>query len=575
MFRTSMKKTFIIICCIVALMVSLTFGTYILTVHQVMQESVDSYLEVTHQQVANNIEAYLEEVESIGLSMCYSPSVQHYLLSDDPVERVRLFSDVQAVFSNLYYMDHAITCFSIYDKDGHFLTANGASPAGITIQDQITPVSGPTYATEYPGNSYIGKSYAAYILTLPVLQQVDSTTTKNYIGSIVLTVDTAFIHNQMDLVSFTHGSMVTLTDSSGRLIASSHVQTEDAADMSIFTQNQFNNVDWRLTTYYVDGTLTEEMQPIWRTTLLTALCILGALTFFLWMILHRFLQPITHIKQFMEDVSHHPGTQQYDVLPIQFDELRSMIESMNRMLNALEQKKEELLLQEKRTFEAELAKDRLEILAYRSQINPHFLYNTLECISGMAMMYNANEIMEISQSLSNMFRYAIKGKDFVTVEEELQHMREYATIIRYRFMGRIDIQFSVTESALHIMIPRLVLQPLLENSVFHGLEHKMGKGQIIVNVFMQDSTLIMRVQDNGIGMELPQLKEIRYRVDYVAGHLDQDEQDRRGIGLKNIARRLYLFYQHNGRLLFESIPGQGTTVEIQLPAKREETKCTS
>ena len=72
MFRTSMKKTFIIICCIVALMVSLTFGTYILTVHQVMQESVDSYLEVTHQQVANNIEAYLEEVESIGLSMCYS-----------------------------------------------------------------------------------------------------------------------------------------------------------------------------------------------------------------------------------------------------------------------------------------------------------------------------------------------------------------------------------------------------------------------------------------------------------------------------------------------------------------------
>ena len=570
-----MKKTFIIICCIVTLVVILTFGTYILIVHQLMQENMDSYLSVTHQQVANNIDAYLEEVENIGLSMCYSPSVQHYLLSNDPVERIRLFADVQAVFSNLYYMDHAITCFSIYDKDGRFLTANGARASGITIQDQIAPSSGPTYATEYPGNAYIGKSYAAYILTLPVLQQVDDTSTKNYIGSIVLTVDVAFIHNQMNLVSFTQGSMVTLTDSNGQMIASSQVQAMDTADMSIFTQTQFDNVDWLLTTYYVAGTLTEDMQPIWRTTLLTALFILGALMFFLWMILYRFLRPITHIQQFMEHVSRHPGAQQYDALPIEFEELRSMVESMNRMLNALEQKKEELLLQEKRTFETELAKDRLEILAYRSQINPHFLYNTLECISGMAMMYNANEIMEISQSLSNMFRYAIKGKDFVTVEEELQHMREYATIIRYRFMERIDIQFSVSESALPILIPRLILQPLLENSVFHGLEHKLGKGRIIVNVFLQDSTLIMRVQDDGVGMELPQLKEIRYNLDYVAGHLDQDEQDRRGIGLKNIARRLYLFYQHSGRLLFDSTPGQGTTAEIQLPARREETKCTS
>lgn len=570
-----MKKTFIIICCIVAFMVVLAFTSYILIVHQVMQENVDSYLSVTHQQVSENIEAYLEEVKNIGLSMCYSPSVQHYLLSDDPVERVRLFSDVQSVFSNLYYMDHAITCFSIYDKEGRFLTANGASPAGITIQDRIDPVSGPTYATEYPGNAYIGKSYAAYILTLPVLQQVDGTATKNYIGSIVLTVDTSFIHKQMDLVSFTHGSMVTLTDSSGRVIASSQVSSMDAEGMTSFLETGFDSVDWLLTTHYVAGTLTEDMQPIWRTTLLTALLILGVLMFFLWMVLHHFLRPITHIQQFMEDVSHHPGAQQYDVLPIQFDELRSMIESMNRMLNALEQKKEELLLQEKRTFEAELAKDRLEILAYRSQINPHFLYNTLECISGMAMMHNAQEIMEISQSLSNMFRYAIKGKDFVTVEEELQHMREYATIIRYRFMGRIEIQFSVSEPALQITIPRLVLQPLLENSVFHGLEHKMGKGQILVNVFLEDNTLIMRVQDNGVGMELPQLKEIRYRVDYVEGHLDQDEQDQRGIGLKNIARRLYLFYQGKGRLLFESTPGQGTTVEIQLPARKEKAECTS
>ncbi|MGN0970568.1 MAG: sensor histidine kinase, partial [Aristaeellaceae bacterium] len=127
------------------------------------------------------------------------------------------------------------------------------------------------------------------------------------------------------------------------------------------------------------------------------------------------------------------------------------------------------------------------------------------------------------------------------------------------------IDFHVSEDALSVMIPRLVLQPILENSVFHGLERKPGKGQIQVEVFTQAGMLMMRVQDNGLGMQAEQLQELLRRVDVTRLSPDDMAQDKKGIGLWNIARRLYLFYQDRARLTFESVPQQGTRVEIQLP----------
>ena len=120
------------------------------------------------------------------------------------------------------------------------------------------------------------------------------------------------------------------------------------------------------------------------------------------------------------------------------------------------------------------ARNNLEILAYRSQINPHFLYNTFECIGGMALSRDAHEVAEMSGALSQMFNYAVKEADFVSVQEELDHIAHYALIIGYRFMGRIKITVDAAPEAAGLRIPRLVLQPVVENAVFHGLEPKKG-----------------------------------------------------------------------------------------------------
>jgi len=204
----------------------------------------------------------------------------------------------------------------------------------------------------------------------------------------------------------------------------------------------------------------------------------------------------------------------------------------------------------KENYEAALVRNQLEILAYRSQINPHFLSNTFECISGIAMSREAPEIVEMSAALSQMFSYAVKEADFVTVAEELAHIEYYALIIGYRFMGRIKINIEVEENAEQCRIPRLILQPVVENAVFHGLEPKIGEGNINMAVVVNGGYLYIRISDNGVGAE----------------RIEASKSD--GIGLANIIRRLNIFYGDKAEIKINTALQEGCTVVIKLPAEK-------
>ena len=156
--------------------------------------------------------------------------------------------------------------------------------------------------------------------------------------------------------------------------------------------------------------------------------------------------------------------------------------NLNRMLDEIDTLSKEIQLTQKQKYEIEIAKNQMEISAFRNQINPHFLYNTLECISAMAFYYKVQDIADISASLSNMFRYAVKGNDFVTIQDEISHVNEYAKIIEFRFMGRMQITIEADEGILGVTTLKMLLQPIVENAVFHGLEKKIDNGIIHIRV---------------------------------------------------------------------------------------------
>ena len=126
----------------------------------------------------------------------------------------------------------------------------------------------------------------------------------------------------------------------------------------------------------------------------------------------------------------------------------------------------------KKQYLAEIEQKNAEMDALQSQINPHFLYNTFECICSMALYYEVEDIAEITMALSKVFRFAVKGENLVSVEEEVSYIREYAKIIDYRFMGKIDVNIEMDDSVREKRVIKLMLQPLVENALLHGLEEK-------------------------------------------------------------------------------------------------------
>jgi two-component system sensor histidine kinase YesM len=210
-----------------------------------------------------------------------------------------------------------------------------------------------------------------------------------------------------------------------------------------------------------------------------------------------------------------------------------------------------------RLYETELAQQKLEIMAYRNQINPHFLYNTLSCMRDMALIHDEDDIAEIAMCLSDIFRYAVKGSNIVTVGDEVSYIAKYARIMEYRFSGKITIKTSVAEEVMDKPMIRFFLQPLVENSVFHGLESKMDAGYVDVHIEADGDRLRMEVRDDGVGMDEETLAKYREEI--------TRPKESTGIGLSNIVQRLKLFYGDDYTISADSTPGEGTIIRISVP----------
>ena len=219
-----------------------------------------------------------------------------------------------------------------------------------------------------------------------------------------------------------------------------------------------------------------------------------------------------------------------------------------------------------------LSNRQAQYLALQNQINPHFLYNTLEAIRGDALSVGMRDIATITEALATFFRYTISNMDnLVSLEEELGNAENYFAIQNYRFGERISMQVTLeagSEAAVDFMIPKLTLQPIIENAIIHGLEGQVGPGQVSVDIATDGSRLLIDVKDDGIGMSEEVLEELGRRLVSPEAASGRDEKHRGGIALANVNNRIKLLFGEQYGLRVSSIEGMGTTVKIQLPVKR-------
>jgi two-component system sensor histidine kinase YesM len=264
----------------------------------------------------------------------------------------------------------------------------------------------------------------------------------------------------------------------------------------------------------------------------------------------RITSPIAQLVRKAERLGNGDFTQE----PIQTEnaEMMALDDGFNEMVGRING----LLDREIRDQNA-LHKAELELL--QAQINPHFLYNTLDSIVWLAETGRNDEVVRMVTSLSVFFRNSLsKGQDIITLKAEIEQVRSYLEIQKIRYSDILSYHIQIGEGIGEYLAPKLMLQPLVENAIYHGLKQKRNKGEIRIEARQEGEDLILTVQDNGIGMSEERVRAL------MSGIYDDNHT---GLGLLNVHKRVKLHCGDSYGLTFDSVLGEGTTVTVRLPKK--------
>lgn len=314
-------------------------------------------------------------------------------------------------------------------------------------------------------------------------------------------------------------------------------------DKNVLTyQTQIENTGWTMVGVVSLDTLKMLERQLFESVLLTGgLLFLGVLLLGIFFT-RRLSIPMADLERGMSEIE---KLAEISVRKSSFYEVELLAANYNRMIRRIRELLEEIQDKEKNLRQTELN-------ALVSQINPHFLYNTLDTIIWMAEFNDSTKVIALTKSLAAFFRLSLNGgRELVTVEDELEHVRQYLYIQKERYENKLNYEIHSPEELLDYTVPKIILQPIVENSIYHGIKPLDGPGFIAVTVQEEDDRLIFIITDNGVGFASD---ETAAEGSGLLGH----------VGLRNVDARLKLYYGQEYGLTIHSAPGDGCTVRLMV-----------
>ncbi len=288
-----------------------------------------------------------------------------------------------------------------------------------------------------------------------------------------------------------------------------------------------------------------------RSSVLVFGVILVAILFLSYQIPRSITRPIKRLSEVTDQVAKGDLTVRSDVRA--GAEVSVLSDSMNVMIDKINE-----LLEQVTKEQIRLRKAEFELL--QAQINPHFLYNTLDAIVWLAESGQQKQVVSMVGSLSEFFRASLnQGKDIITIKEELQHVRSYLEIQQVRYQDILEYEICVPKELYHYRIPKITIQPLVENALYHGIKNKRGVGKITINGYEQGDVFFLQVLDNGIGITMERLEQVR------SGILGKTATGKAIYGLYNVNERIRLNFGERYGMTLESAYGEYTKVSVMLP----------
>ncbi|MBQ8526318.1 MAG: histidine kinase [Clostridia bacterium] len=552
--KLSIQRLFNIIVAVIIAVMAVVYLSFNLFVFSPAYERGNREVRNTVLSSRDSIEAQFKIMSNIASSLAYNTDVQKYLRLDSAYELFAMSEDISALGRLSCEGISAVRTVQLKDNTGRLRTVYGGS-----IDDSFyTPSPLLCKPDEFLMMKYTRTgTYTRCCYMRNIVSTLSDSSFGEILGQIYVVMDIYEIQSLLNQLELADDGFVAVIDRDNRVMLSSRGNIGEVIDATQggYQVSSLSQTDFHLVmTDSISGSSVQNVRIISNLTLVMMVLLLGMILLIYWFFMRKFIAPVSRITDamrrnttFRERIDVETGS-----------ELDIIVDGINSMLDRLEQLTKRIVSNQQKLYEMELLNQKSSIMALQNQTNPHFLYNTLECIRSIALVYKCKEISTISVSLAKIFRYSVQGNSLVTFEEELAIVREYMKIINIRFPGKIDIEYNIDDETLKKPCYKMIMQPLVENSVRHGIEKIAGKGRLTIDVYCQKEDIFTRISDNGCGIEPDVLEDIVSR-------LDSENDVSEHIGLYNVNKRIELHYGKPYGLTIESAPGEGTTVTIRMP----------
>lgn len=525
-------------------------------------------------QVNRSLDSYLRTIMKLSDSLYYG-AVKNADISDPSIN-----SAITLLYDN---NKDNVANIALLSREGELLEAVPA--ARLKNNLDITQEAWFQYSLERAENMHFGTPQVQYIFdnnekqyrwvfSLSRAVEITRGTATNQ-GVLLIDILYSSLEQLLDNVTLGNDGYIYLMSNNGELIYHPKLQLIDSGQE---TENNLTAVGYR------DGNHQETFDGENRTvtvktvgytgwkligvtpdkglslnTLKTRLFVVFVLAFFLFIltvinayISSRITDPIKELEKSVNALE--AGVMDTEVYAEGSYEIRHLGSSISHMARQIQVLMNDIVAEHE-------SKRKSEFDTLQSQINPHFLYNTLDIIVWMIENEKQSEAVKVVTALARFFRISLsKGKSIITVRDELEHVRNYLMIQEMRYKNKFTYDIRSEAETLELASLKLMLQPLVENAIYHGMEFMDGDGEIQIRSFLENGDLYFTISDNGLGMTEEQVKSLMTEKSHVASERGS------GIGVKNVNERIRLYFGEQYGLDIHSEPDEGTTIQIHLPA---------
>ena len=543
-------------------------------------ENSSEYTHTIIQQMNQNIDSYIDYMENIAYLISSNEDVQDYLFDEkiDNEGRYRILNQFQTILDSR----SDIRNVGIISKNGRMLINDGSK----SVNQDLDLNTQEWYATalEKPNGPILTSSHVQHIISgerpwvITLSRGIrDRSGSGEKEGVFFIDLNYSAISGLCDQSTVGTKGYAFILDAKGNIVYHpqqqqlyNELQTENIGlimdtdedtvltgtgnDGKLYSISRSEKTGWTV----VDCTNVKELLSKSRQAqsvyVLTAIILVIVALLFSRFMARSITLPIQKLRDSMKKVQEGDFSVS-DVVVDSKNEIGSLTKSFDVMTHRIHE------LMEQNVHEQE-EKRKSELKALQSQINPHFLYNTLDSIIWMAEGKKNEEVVLMTASLARLLRQSISNEDeVVPIANEVEYARGYLTIQKMRYKDKLEFQIEVDSSILYIPLIKLVLQPIIENAIYHGLKYKESKGLLIVKGFMKDGNAVLQVIDDGVGMDEETLAHIydKHKVNYHSN----------GVGVYNVQKRLKLYYGEDYGITYTSELGKGTTATITIPGRQE------